>query len=113
VQWCSQFPGEAEVLFAPLTELEVVGEPKVVDNSSTIVVSMRLSCNLHDLTIEQVTAKMYNSHNFPPESLKQVEDHRRRMRGHGGQWFNSSDNFPLATNQALKDEVGGVPDRAG
>ena len=29
VQWCSQFPGEAEVLFAPLTGQEVVGEPAV------------------------------------------------------------------------------------
>jgi hypothetical protein len=97
VQWCSQFPGEAEILFAPLNGLEVVGEPTMYN--ATIVVSLRLNCNLHELTIEEVTAKMYNSHlgvlhiieaelqqlRFPPESLKRIEEHRERMRGHGGQ----------------------------
>ena len=56
VQWCSQFPGEAEILFAPLTGCEVVGMPKV--EKSVIVVELRLNCNLHDLTIEQILAKM-------------------------------------------------------
>jgi hypothetical protein len=54
--WCSQFPGEEEILFAPLTGLEVVGTPKVED--SAIIVELRLNCNLHDLTIEQILAKM-------------------------------------------------------
>ena len=56
VQWCSQFPAEAEILFAPLTGCEVVGMPKV--EKSVIVVELRLNCNLHDLTIEEILAKM-------------------------------------------------------
>ena len=56
VQWCSQFPEEAEILFAPLVGLEVVGNPGV--EGTTIVVELRLNCNLHDLTIEQILAKM-------------------------------------------------------
>ena len=59
-QWCSQFPDEEEVLFAPLTGLEVVGQPRV--EGGTIVVGLRLNCNLRDLTIEQVTAKMKKTH---------------------------------------------------
>ena len=60
VQWCSQFPEEAEILFAPLTGCEVVGMPKV--EKSVIVVELRLNCNLHDLTIEQILAKMQKVH---------------------------------------------------
>jgi hypothetical protein len=56
LKWCSQFPGEEEILFAPLTGLEVVGTP-VVENSAMIV-ELRANCNLHDLTIEQILDKM-------------------------------------------------------
>ena len=52
LQWCSQFPGEEEILFAPLTGLEVMGIPRV--DERTVVVELRLNTNLHDLTIEQV-----------------------------------------------------------
>ena len=60
LQWCSQFPKEEEILFAPLTGVEVVGTPKV--EQSVMVVELRLNCNLHDLTIEQVLAKMQKVH---------------------------------------------------
>ena len=52
VSLLSQFPGEKEILFSPLTGLEVASVPRVEDG--IIVVELRLSCNLHDLTIEQV-----------------------------------------------------------
>jgi HEAT repeat protein len=60
VQWVSQFPEEEEILFAPLTALEVVGAPTL--EGSTVVVPLRMNCNLHDLTIEELTAKMRKSH---------------------------------------------------
>jgi hypothetical protein len=60
VQWVSQFPEEEEILFAPLAALEVVGSPSL--DGSTIVVPLRVSCNSHDLPIEQLTAKMRKSH---------------------------------------------------
>ena len=41
-----------QILFAPLTGLEIVGRPRVEGRS--IVVEIRLNTNLHDLTIEQV-----------------------------------------------------------
>jgi hypothetical protein len=63
LQWLSQFPTEAEILFAPLTGLEVVGVPRV-EQSSVIVVELRLNCNLHDLTLEQILAKMQKVHSI-------------------------------------------------
>ena len=44
VEWCTQFPGQEEILFAPLTGMEVVGEPTV--DGSAIVVHTRLNSNL-------------------------------------------------------------------
>eukprot|EP00966_Prymnesium_polylepis_P086075 1991994-Prymnesium_polylepis.1 len=60
VSFLSQFPGESEILFGPLTGLEVVSSPTVVDG--TIVVPLRLSTNQRALTIEQVVAKLKTSH---------------------------------------------------
>ena len=53
VEFLSQFPIEHEILFAPLTGLEVASKPWV--EGSTVVVDLRLSCNHADLTIEQVS----------------------------------------------------------
>jgi hypothetical protein len=50
VSLLSQFPAEAEILFAPLTGLEVVSPPRA--ENGVIVVELRLSCNLHDETME-------------------------------------------------------------
>ena len=60
IAWASQFPNEAEILFAPLTGLEVVARPWV--EGKTIVVELRLTCNLSDHTIDKVIAKMKRSH---------------------------------------------------
>ena len=56
----SQFPAEREILFAPLTGLEVASAPRV--EGDVIVVELRLSCNLHDLTLDQVVGKMQTGH---------------------------------------------------
>ena len=49
----SQFPEEAEILFAPLTGLEVIETPKT-NADGVDVYQLRLSCNLRDQTIEEV-----------------------------------------------------------
>ena len=46
VSLISQFPTEQEILFAPLTGLEVASVPRV--EGDVIVVELRLSCNLHE-----------------------------------------------------------------
>eukprot|EP00966_Prymnesium_polylepis_P250740 5798002-Prymnesium_polylepis.1 len=52
VSCLSQFPAEREILFAPLTGLEVSAVPR--DEDGVLVVELRLSCNLHDQTLEQI-----------------------------------------------------------
>ena len=44
LSWISQFPGEAEVLLPPLSNLEVVGEPFTM--GTVRVVKLRVNVNL-------------------------------------------------------------------
>ena len=53
---------------APLTGLEVMGTPKV--DAKTLVVELRLNTNLHDLTIQQVTAKLKKTHTDLVRTIK-------------------------------------------
>lgn len=52
--WISQYPHEAEILFPPLTGLEM---SNAVVDVNQLVVSTRLSVNLTALTLEQVVSK--------------------------------------------------------
>ena len=54
IEWLSQYPYEKEILFGPLTGLEVMG--KRIEGS-VVVLEVRLSVNLSALTIEQVVSK--------------------------------------------------------
>ena len=60
LRWLSQYPHEAEILFAPLTGVDV-RSVRVV-HSSVLLVTVRLSVNMLAMTIEQVIAKMKMSH---------------------------------------------------
>ena len=51
ISWLSQYPHEQEILFAPLTGLEVQGTSV---ERSVVVVDLKVSINLTALTIEQV-----------------------------------------------------------
>ena len=54
IWWLSQYPHEQEILFAPLTGLEV---QSTSCEETVLVVGVSLSVNLASLTIEQVIAK--------------------------------------------------------
>jgi hypothetical protein len=113
VKWCSQFPDQEEILFAPLTGLQVVGTATA--EGTTIVVNLRLNCNLHDLTIEQVIAKMKMTHislvdtmkmdmlsrGFSQQSLAPLQAHLEQYQAQDGQWFISAENYKQATDHAL------------
>ena len=59
VHWLSQYPLEREILFAPLSGLEVQGS-RIAD--STLLINIKLAVHLRDRTIEEVLAKMRTSH---------------------------------------------------
>jgi len=54
IQWLSQYPHEEEILFGPLSGLEVLA---VRMDGAVVVVEAKLSINLTSLTLEQVIAK--------------------------------------------------------
>ena len=53
-EWCSQYPHEQEILFGPLTGLEMVSTKVQMD---VLVVDMRLNINLQNDSIENVVAR--------------------------------------------------------
>jgi hypothetical protein len=59
LEMLSQYPGESEILFAPLTGLEVRGT-KIDDD--LMVVKARLNCNLKDASIDELQSKMKRVH---------------------------------------------------
>jgi hypothetical protein len=115
LQWCSQFPAEEEVLFAPLTGLEVCGAPRV--EKGVIIVELRMSTNLHDLTIEEVLSKMQKTHlglvniikadlrreGFPAKAWSDLNAHENNCSElREPIWFNTAANFLTATKEALQ-----------
>jgi len=126
VSFLSQFPEESEILFAPLTGLEVVGEPREETfaeedgGSSTpskiMIYKLRLVCNLQDETLDKVVGKMQHSHlalldlmmsdlkscHAPATALLPLEDAKNFANSRESSWFNVADNFRTATNKALE-----------
>jgi len=118
VSCLSQFPAEREILFAPLTGLEVSAVPR--DEEGVLVIELRLSCNLHDLTLEQVVGKMLTSHvslidvmmdnlrlgipGLPPlvlEPLAQARAKAKRLGEADHTRFNQPQYYMEATRAAL------------
>jgi hypothetical protein len=64
----SQYPHEKEILFAPLTGLEVQG---TVRKGNVLHISTRLNTNLKAQTIEEMQSKMKNSHLSMVDILKE------------------------------------------
>ena len=60
LSWLSQYPGEEEILFPPLTCLEVVGQPRVEDG--VVVFPLRANMNLKGLTLEQLVERRKQLH---------------------------------------------------
>ena len=58
--WVSQYPGEREFLFPPLSCLEVMEEPRVEDE--VIVVPLRVNICLRGLTLEQLVERRKELH---------------------------------------------------
>ena len=111
--WLSQYPHEREVLFAPLTGIEIVGTS--IDNE-VLVVSVRPSSNLNSLTIEEVIAKMQRSHvqlvelltsdlrfaGVPPDALNPLSMLKVEVENSDPSSFNSTNHYRDATNRAVE-----------
>ena len=60
LSWVSQYPNEKEVLYPPLSCLEVMGEPRV--ESGVIIVPLRVNMCLKGLTLEQLIERRKELH---------------------------------------------------
>ena len=83
-----------------------------------MVVELRLNCNLHDLTLEQILAKMQRTHfdlldivrtdisllGFPDTATQALVKHEAEFKrgDRDPQWFNSAANYLDATERALR-----------
>ena len=127
VSFLSQFPSECEILFAPLTGLEVTSRPWV--EGSTVVVDLRLNCNHSTLTIEQVIGKMKRSHidlidlmiddltysGAPQRALLSLTSLKAESSSREASEFNIAKNYSSATARALaaqKDCLNSLGDRS-
>ena len=135
IAWLSQYPHEAEILFAPLAglemrELRIDSHP--LNGKHIIVASMRISINLTNPTIEQVIAKrrkictdmgkgliMEMRSALNKKGSNETEAYLRLMQGlmeerplsHESTWYNDDPCFQEAVNETLrlKREVMNVP----
>ena len=104
LEWISQYPGEAEILFAPLAGLEVVSTRV---EGSVLIVEVRVAVNLMSLTIEQAVSKrrkvvMDMAENMKVELMHEVE---------GKSWAALRALVPDAgrrARQALDDQLSSV-----
>ena len=79
LSWLSQYPHEQEILFAPLSGLEVQATRA---EGSTLVVEARLSVNLSAMTIEQVVSKRRSL--LTEMATNTAVELRAALRRHGG-----------------------------
>ena len=69
VAWLSEFPHEAEILFAPLTGMEVRGSRV---EGAMQVYEVRLTVNMSALTIEQARRDSVSQHTHSPTKTFRV-----------------------------------------
>ena len=118
LSWLSQYPFEREILFAPLTGVEVLSTR--FDGSVQVFV-LRPTTNQKAATIDQVVSRLQNSHvqfvdllmeqftraDAPSEALKPLKTLKSSALKREPKWFNEAENYREATDKALsaKEEV--------
>ena len=107
-----RYPHEAEVLFAPLTCIEL---QSARTESSGIALQLVLSINLLAPTIEKVVAKLktshvdllrlfisdFKAHGVPADVLASLRQCVAAAETRAGGWFNDAANFQSATASAF------------
>eukprot|EP00967_Tisochrysis_lutea_P106449 scaffold163249_cov49-Tisochrysis_lutea.AAC.1 len=115
LSWLSQYPHEREILFAPLSALEV---RRLQVDGKLCIVDIRLSVNLQALTIEQVISKMQRSHlqlidllqdnlrfaGVPTNVLAPLQQLRLKASHANPIDFNVASKYRDSTNKALDSQ---------
>lgn len=84
LSWCSQYPGEDEVLLTPMSNLEVIGVPRVemVSAKQVLIFSLRLNVNLRSPMKEELEArrKLYHMTALANNLLEAERDLRQQVK---------------------------------
>ena len=125
--WVSQYPNEDEVVFPPLTSLEVVSTPCLLGTS--LLVQLRANVNLKIKTVEELinlskgnllnTLDWYydevrnTQYGFDPEVidpcwLDALDKYRQELQGHEGAHFNKQWFYRECVNQSLNLKEGTI-----
>ena len=122
ISWLSQYPHEKEILFAPLTGLEMIScwqknSARTLQLGQRMVtfIELRLSINLTNKTIEEVQAKMQSAHlqllddlksdlqMAPTRALVALDGLRSGQSMREPDWFNVPQNFRAANEVAFAE----------
>jgi len=120
ISWLSQYPTEKEILFPPLTSLEVVGNPRI--DGRVTVFTLRPNINTKIQTVDELVAKSKKMHLdsieflfeeaknavFPfncsllfPDYTEEIKSHLDAMQLLPVEWYNSQENYRNAVNAGL------------
>ncbi len=123
----SQYPGEGEILYPPLSHLEVIGHPKVEigDKVQVLVVSVKVNINQKAMTIDEILrrrkhtvtalvegvvndiafdSQIFTSNTWQDDKFRQSV---KQWTLHDDQYFNADNNFKDTLDKilALKKET--------
>jgi hypothetical protein len=112
VKWLSQYPFEEEIIFPPLSAIEVQA---IHVHGSVLAVEVRLSVNMMILTVSEILSKLQRSHlqlldlivsdlrhaRAPERALAPLLQLRSRAKLLGPSWFVNPTNYRAETNTAL------------
>eukprot|EP00039_Didymoeca_costata_P000268 m.44904 g.44904 ORF g.44904 m.44904 type:complete len:978 (+) comp10159_c0_seq1:184-3117(+) len=116
MNWLSQYSHEGEILYAPLTGLEVIGDSYHSDNLE--IWPVQLTTNLQSMEIEklinlrrthhmhtlQILHRELRDENIPQNAQQSFVRHMRAMEDKDGQWYNNDANFSSAIVVALEEK---------
>eukprot|EP00966_Prymnesium_polylepis_P297990 6885582-Prymnesium_polylepis.1 len=114
VSWLSQYPHEQEIIWAPLTGLEVL--KMQVDVTKVLTIEMRPSINLTNSTIDGVVSRLQRSHlqlidmlvdalrvaGVPVHASGPLEVLRSEVERQDPMVFNDDAHYMAATRRALE-----------
>ena len=116
IQWLSQYPGEAEVLFAPLTGMEAMKESAIFMNGKRLRhLHFRPTCNQRAVLIEELVARRklqcegmaegmlseLKKAGMQAEVVQFMRDHREIIKKRSAEWFNIDEAFRFVLNTTL------------
>eukprot|EP01042_Synura_sphagnicola_P000576 gene576-622_t len=130
IQWLSQYPAEKEFLVPPLSNLEVIDQPRLEmheDGTQILIIRLRVNVNFRSKTLEQLKATRKRLHLATMGNL--IADTKRKLcvpdddpdgilasfyrlleeeRGKADEWFNDDANYRKCQEDMMGLKMGTI-----